>query len=516
MNRVFTGRTALAAVAALSAAVAQAAPYASNLTVTGTTVSFILNELADSVTYSINSGPAQPLANTVGTQSFFLNSPTDSFSIVANKSSGLGWINATGSTSGTTASGLSQPTNTGVFTLISSDTNPLVRFNSPRGVQVNVHPNTPGFGTAYIGNTGTGGSVAANSGGIAGSAARPTVGKGMFALRADQTDAFGYGNTGQNAAWAPTSTSTPWKPTVAADGTLYISDFSDATGTVWRMQSNLTAGTAVFSGTGPTVVPAGQYHGSTTTVWTTGTGSSLTLYTIDEDLTPAGVPGAISSNTTSKLNVWAYALGTNALPYADPPTLVNPTPLLVNSVNNVVRGANGMYYVSQNRSAGGEAGIFVLDTSGSAIFNSLAATRTLLGSTSAPDIFTNTYGIAVSPDQQWLAAVLGNSDIAVMPLTNGIPDIASRLLIDTGSNVNLGRDIAFDAANNIHYVSSGQLIYRVLATGGISTATTSYSDGVTTFNLSLVPEPSAVVLAAAGLVGGVVAWRRRRGRGSPG
>jgi hypothetical protein len=119
--------------------------------------------------------------------------------------------------------------------------------------------------------------------------------------------------------------------------------------------------------------------------------------------------------------------------------------------------------------------------------------------------------MAVSPDQKWLAAVLNNSDVAVMPLIGGIPDIANRLIIDTGINVNSGRDIVFDAANNIHYVSSGQQIYRVLATGGESLAITSYSGGVTSFSMVMaVPEPSTIALATAGSVGGGLAWRRRR------
>lgn len=509
-------RMLLGSLVAASCGTTFSAPYATNLTVSGTAVSFILNEAADAVTFSINGGPAQSLATSPGTIAFSLNSPTDDFEIVASKSSGQGWINATGATAPLSATGLSQPTNTGVFSLISSDSNPLLRFNSPRGVSVNVHPNSPNFGTAYISNTAAG-SVAANAGSITGSAARPSLTKGMYALRADQTDAFGYNNTGQNAAWDNGSTSTPWKPNVAPDGNVYISDFSDATGTVWRMSGTLTDGTAVFSGNGSSTVPAGQYHGSTTTVWVTGTGNELTLYTIDEDLTPAGVPGATSTVPGSKLNVWAYDLGTSSLPYANPPKLVNSSPLIINSQNNVVRGTDGKIYLSQNRSAGAEAGLFVLDASGNTLFNSLTASRALLGSNTAADIFTNVFGIDVSPDQNWLAAVLNNSDIAVMPLVNGIPDIASRLLIDTGTNINSGRDISFDAANNIHYVSSGQQIYRVLSTGGESVATTSYNGGIASFSLTLVPEPSSVALACFGVGSVAVCCRaliRRRTRGS--
>ena len=69
-----------------------------------------------------------------------------------------------------------------------------------------------------------------------------------------------------------------------------------------------------------------------------------------------------------------------------------------------------------------------------------------------------------------------------------------------------GRDIAFDAAGNIHYVSSGQGLYRVLAPGGFTQATTSWNG--TSYNFAVVPEPSTVALLAMGAVLG--ASRRRR------
>src|SRR5204862_2694320 len=112
---------------------------------------------------------------------------------------------------------------------------------------------------------------------------------------------------------------------------------------------------------------------------------------------------------------------------------------------------------------------------------SLTASRTLLGNPTAPDIIRNVLGMDVSPDQKWLAALLNNSDFVVIPLVNGIPDLANRLLVDTGTDVNSGRDIAFDSADNVHYVSSGQGVYRVLAPGGANIATTSFNGSTYNF-----------------------------------
>src|SRR4051794_10919191 len=66
---------ALAGVASVVgfAGIAGATPYASNVVVSGTNVSFTLNEAADWVTVSINGGAPQQLATNKGTIFFGLN-----------------------------------------------------------------------------------------------------------------------------------------------------------------------------------------------------------------------------------------------------------------------------------------------------------------------------------------------------------------------------------------------------------------------------------------------------------
>jgi hypothetical protein len=130
----------------------------------------------------------------------------------------------------------------------------------------------------------------------------------------------------------------------------------------------------------------------------------------------------------------------------------------------------------------GSATLFVLSPDFSTVlYNSLTDTRTIEGHTNTPatsnDILQYTNGLAVSEDQQWLALMLNLSDVAVIPLVDGIPELEDRMVVDTTTTgtENSGRDIAFDAANNIHYVSSGQARYRVLAPGGHTLATTTWN-----------------------------------------
>jgi hypothetical protein len=487
---------AVAAAAALSTAV-QAAPYASNVSIVGTTVNFILNEPADSLLVSINGGAPTSLdASSKGTKSFMLSSPTDSFTITAKKSDGVGYAIPTGGTVASSTNGLSQASAAGGYRVLSEDTNNLVKFNSPRGVTAGLNPNLSNFGTTYVSNSASG-----TTGGR-------TLGEGIYAIRADQSDAFGYGDAANvgGLSFSSASASSPFRITAGPDGFVYVTDFSDTNGQLSRLNTNLSSGELVLANIGgPPAVPAGQNHGSLTAVFIEKGAGGLTAYTLDEDLTTSNVTG--SGSTTDKNSLWKYSIGNAALPYTAMPTRVNTTSVLLPAAtSDLDRGADGKFYLAQTRAAGSEAGLVVLAPTGEKLFDSLTASRTLLGDGAAKDIFTQVNGMAVSPDQKFLAVVLNNSDVAVVPLVDGIPDIARRLVIDTGV-VNSGRDIAFDAADNLLYVSSGQAVYRVLAPGGDTTTTLRY-DGTSYAFAASVPEPATMGLVATGLLG--LRLRRRR------
>jgi hypothetical protein len=474
-------------LAILTSNIVHAAPYASNIRVDGTAVTFILNEPSDTLTYSINDGPAQTLdGSTKGSKTFSLNAPTDKFAITAGKNDPVGYTIPTGGTIDPVANGLSQATAEGGFNLISDDSNPLVRFNSPRGVTVSTQPNATNFGTVYVAN-----SAAGTTAGVVRS-----VGDGLYALNSDQSDAFGYGDIAQDPDdrfdSAGASASSPFRVYAAPNGDVYTADFSDANGTLYRANFDLSTpadGSLVLDGIGgPSAIPDGQNHGSTTASYVEGSlaEGNLTVYTVDEDLSPGN-------------SLWRYDIGAGPLPFSGAANRVNQTGVLIPlATSDMQRGKDGKWYLAQNRSAGAQPGIVVLDADGNSLYSSLDHSREILADPTANDILRNVQGMAVSEDQKWLAAMINDSDVAVIPLVNGIPDLENRLSINTGTDVISGRDIAFDAAGNIHYVSSGQALYRVLSPGGNTVATTTFDGTGYTFAISTVTAPTGLTISRVG------------------
>ncbi len=516
----------LALVALLSlmtgSTIVQATPYASNVSIDSGTkiVSFLLNEPSTTLTYSINGGAPVALdGTTIGSKQFTLGSLTDKFSIVSNSTDATGYSIPTGGTIAAGASpgsGLSQVSNASSMNLVSSDANSLNWFFSPRGVAVSNNPNAPNFGTSYVANSAVG--TAAPTAGTR------SNGKGLYAVHADGSDAYGNGVTAADpvtvqdgiTAWAAASTNDPFRLAVGPTGDVVAADYASANANAFYLSPNMTTARYLltgFNGSAPstdansnyvcttavcdgTVQPAHQYHGSVEAVDVTGSlgGGNLVLYTLDEQLTSAHVSGNVADNINNRYSVWKYTIGGSAntdTANSDPDAgsvygFTGQPTLQVNDpggfgtfapggiVEDMQRGNDGKFYFMQSRSAGNEAGIVVADASGTKLYDSLTATRALPGGTpTTPDILTTIRGMAVSPDQKWLAAVIGASDIVAIPLINGLPDLAHRLVVDTGP-ISTGRDIAFDAADDIVYVSSGQQLLRILALGGHTTATLSY------------------------------------------
>jgi hypothetical protein len=464
----------LAALIVMGWSRAYATPYASSITNTGSTISFRLNESADSVKIISNGGAT---TNDLGARPFGLTvtnlTITGTFYIEVSKGPSLGYLN-------------------GVTNQISADTNVLLRFNAPRGVAVNRNPASPYFGRIYVSNADTGSLAAA-----APFPARNLVnGDGLFVLNGDFTDALGQGNAARTAGinWRTNLNDTANKPfriEVGEDNNVYISDYSSPTNfailNLFVADADLSpsSGTNVFA-YDPAIV--GRFPSSVIAKGSLGTGN-LQIFGVYPDIAyEYDLFGSFSYSVMQRWNV-----GSGPLPSSVTPVRATDLPVLIADVPSVLSdldiAPDGKYFLSQNRSDGFESGLFVVDPSkdndssgfADVVFTSYDVSVNQLGSTN--DLLRQTRAVKVSPDNKVVALIRDDNQIWIIPLTNGLPDLAGRRLMSSGSLTTIGRDISFDAAGNIYTVSSGQGAMKSFSPGYPTRAVTG-SDG--TFSITRV------------------------------
>ncbi len=460
-----------AALALALCQTAKAIPYASGISNVSGTISFVLNESADNVKVIYDGGGAGNTndlgALTKGKQSFALGSHS-SWEIQVSKSATPAW------------------------TKISADTNVWAQFYSPSGVAVNHNPtNLALFGRIYVAEAASGKT----------GAGRTTVGDGIFILNADQTDALGRGDTASVGTinFDPGSSTTsagrsPNKIEVGEDNNLYIGDWSLVNGTVFRTDPDVTVSEEVLAGAGETMWDP--------TVHTTINGSPVAKGSLaDGTLQLWAIDGRYSGgggfNRLVQYDIMATPLPYNGAPAAVLRTAGVPSVADVNS--DLAIAPDGKFFLSNNRAAGAagtwkvdSVNLRVLDVDGlTVLWDSLSNSLAIALS---EDVFVNSRAVTISPDGKRMALTRNDTKTWIVALTNGIPDIGSRVLVSTFNGTTTStshrRDIAFDAAGNLYAVNNNYERLEVWSPGGSFTAITRSTGG---FELTA---PATIVTAS--------------------
>jgi hypothetical protein len=445
---------------------ARAVSYASSLTNDAGVVSFRLNEPADNVKVVSGGGAVTNDLGALGAGVHTFNlGIAGVFQVAVFKVSGPGFLSPVAP-------------NRGAVQQIGADT-VLTRFTQPRGLVVNTDPASPLFGRVYVAN----GAAGTTTNGVFGS--NRTLGDGIYMLNSDLSDAIGQVDTPLTGGldFATGGTVSPYRLSLGQDGNLYVTDWSDAAGSLYVTDPNVSPGTGanVLGGPigGPFPVTTTRFHGSIAAAVVEGSlaGGDLKAFVIDEDLQSDPANGT----ATMRNSLWRHDIG-GALPGPEAlPTLILSAPWInfVSQTMDLSRGTNGYFYVNNNRSVGTDrAGVYVVDAAGMNLWNSLS---TSLGMGFANDLLRATGGGAVSRNQSHIAVInFETNGITVVPLIDGIPDLTNRLVFH-GFNFPgpQGRDVAFDAAGNLYAISQGAQALRVFSPGGTATAITG-SDGAFT------------------------------------
>jgi hypothetical protein len=432
----------VAGTALLSALSANATPYAAEVTNNSGTIQFYLNEQPDSVVVTFEDHSTLTLPSpVVGLNSFALGTHT-SYAIAVSK------------------------VGSGSPSQISVDTNAFNTWNTPRGIGINVNPtNGPLFGRIYLANSSTG-----------------AKGKGLYILNADQSIEAG-GTAGLTRGVWQSSSSSPYRLSVASDGEVYVGDFTAAGAMVWQFDpdfilytNQVLADLGVVAGTAAGI--HGQIFGEPVVTGSIA-GGNMVLWTADDCL----YVDEAGSNTTLGFNTFAgdfnnvnsYTIGAGPLPWGNAPdlsvtlglsSLGYPSYTLDIDVDIGSQTGNiyGMFYRAASY---GAPCLQVFDPTGmNQLYDSLAVVGV------GPDPFDYAFAVKVSPDERFVAVGLIYDDIVVMSLVDGVPQPSTVQTITNSPETEDLRGICWDAADNIYTVSSGQGLLRVFSLGLTTTAIT--------------------------------------------
>ncbi len=466
------GLVSALAVTALSSFVARAVPYASGISNDAGNVSFYLNEAADDVTIIFDGGGVGNTnslgAQAKGLRSFSLGGHA-SWEIHVTKSTAVAW------------------------TQTSDDLNPLVRFFGGRGIAVNTSASDLSrFGRIYVLDS-VGGLTS-----LPPTESNRTTQKGFYVLNADQSDTFGYGATAQTAGLGfAASANSPIRIELGEDGMLYIADYSSANATIFRADADLTTGEQVLDGIG---------MAANTAVHTDIQGSAIAKGSIaGGDLVLWAIDGSWPSGGFNRLLRWD--VGAGPLPYAGAPTALRTAgnSAAADVWTDLDIAPDGKIFMCQFRDWGAPQYVYntdrvnirVLDTDGLTVLWDSFLQSQLAGLTNATsgDVFRLARAIKVSPDGKRVAVIRNDTQTWIMSLTNGIPDISTRLLLNTfGATTTVssnGREVSWDAAGNLYAANVTQEKMRVWSPGGTTTAITRSSG---TFEVIV---PATTVTASA-------------------
>jgi len=367
------------------------------------------------------------------------------------------------------------------------------------------------------------------------------VGRGIYLLNADGSDAIGQGtNALLGNIWIGTSYRySPYRVFVGPDDSVYVADlagsytaslnpattisYSQPGGGLWMAAPDFSFTTNLFD-----TNQVGTVYDGIFGVNVTGSLAASNLVITADEWSETG--NTANGNFLIPPAVWQYTYDsvTNPIPIENAPTGLFTVGLGINGVlgDMAIHPTTGYVYAQQDRTAA--AG----DTTGTGeannnnaelyIYDSTGVTNIWESGIGGAGIFNATYGIAISPDGNWLACATGFGTTLIAHITNGIPDLSTVVTnneepgpVDTsGLLVSQRRGVVFDAADNV-ITSLAQTpgggndnptpplpaVLREYSLGYNSIATTSNDSTGTngTFNVILFPPaPTITGVTAAG------------------
>lgn len=432
--------------------VAKAHPYASQLTNTSGTISFMLNEAASTVNVTLtNKGTGQGTTISTGT-----SKGVQTFSLTQ------------GATTYTNYSISVYKVGNGQITEISDDANTLNSLGGNLdGVAVNTNATDHNFGRIYMGKR---------------------LGGGFYVRNADQSDTLGQGSTAMTAGLGALLSGSSFNTArlfVGSDDSVYVGAGTTLANGCWlaALTPDLTTNQLVLAGTDPTI-PAGQNHGGvigTPVVTGSLAAGNLVVTAMDWEYPPG-----------DSLQQWN--IGAGPFPSSVPPTLLAST--TQGAFQNVQDGfiaPNGIWMYTflergSHTTPGSYGSLQAFTVAGG---NNIQWQSFANSITPNYDYFANCADCWISPDSKFLVMIdNGTAQLMFCSLdqNTGFP-IESTLftnVVGTPVATTGYGQVTFDAAQNIYQVANGNGLLKVFSQG-LTTMAVTANDATTTngtFNLS--------------------------------
>jgi hypothetical protein len=358
------------------------------------------------------------------------------------------------------------------------------------------------------------------------------VGRGIYALDADGSDAFGQGTNALvgNMIFGTSVRYSPFRVVVGPDDDVYVGDLS---GTYTASLNSTT--TYSYSAPGAGIMWASADFSSSGNLFDTndlGTvydgilGFAVSGSIADNNLVITSDDWTLTGNTAlgaflTPPATWQYDYSSpaNPLPIANDPIGLATIGLGIDGVlgSMTVDKTTGNIFAAQDRnsSAGDSTGTGEANNNDATlyIYDSTGTNNIWESGIGGADVYDATFGVSVSPDGEWLACVTGFGTTIITHMTNGIPDLSTVVTnqeepnLTTNSAITAKRGVSFDAADNVittlPQTPGGSIdaptadlpaVVRSYSPGYTSLAITSNDDTCTngTFKLILLPSPPKI------------------------
>lgn len=323
-----------------------------------------------------------------------------------------------------------------------SDDSQAFNFAGPKGAAIDKSPESDYFGRVYITNS------------VDGVQAGRTTNKGVYILSPDGSDITSQGDNAHTGGitWAAAAGESPRKVAVAADGRIFVCDFSVANSGIYYMNPETFAMTSIFAGAnresdGKITLGGTLVGGKMASIGVRGEAENTQIYTVDASASGVSWSKMIGVYNIGESNTWTTA----------PSLSLKPSSYVGNDNSSIAPVSTGFwagqYRGEKSNSAGTPTMFYYSDAANNAVFNTGDAFTVTTSSQNGALAVNETERTVVLSDD-------GGASVYTYTMNeSGVPTVTHKFHSTLSSSGVTYDDFEFDYAGNLYAVSyTGKLV----------------------------------------------------------